>query len=321
MKTKHASHLNRTARLHGRAVHLLTATAFAAVSLLLLGGCGKGGDPKSAQATGETSPPASEPEQAPSPPAGPTGVPPAGDTQIIEFVKRGLIPFKMDATLSADYPAVIRVTPLPESLHEHIRAVLQREIDRYPPGVLTGPGSHVLDMVMVGDKITINRESVSGAYMAGGLVFISVGAAPKPGHEQDAYIARTLHHELSSAFKESSLFKGSSQRFDEKRFRDALPPGFVYDDEKPGANPTVAMRGVNAVGNIQDVADGFLTQYPKTTLGQDFNSYAEVLLWKPELLLETFAPDSRVGRKARVVRDFYIAIDKRFEDYFAPLGK
>ena len=118
----------------------------------------------------------------------------------------------MDATLSPDYPAVIRVTPLPESLHEQVRGVLQREIDRYPPGVLTGPGSHVLDMVMVGDKITINRESVSGAYMAGGLVFISVGAAPKPGHEQDAYIARTLHHELSSLFRTFNL--SSSTRRD-----------------------------------------------------------------------------------------------------------
>jgi hypothetical protein len=233
----------------------------------------------------------------------------------------GWIPFEMDATLSPDHPAVIRGTPLSEPLHEHVRGVLQREIDRYPPGVLTGPGSNVLGMVMVGDKITINGRRVSGAYLAGGIIFISVGAAPKPGPEQDAYIARTLHHELSSAFKESSLFKGSSQQFDEKRFRDALPPGFVYDDEKPGADPTVAMRGVNAVGNIRDVADGFLTQYATTTLGQDFNSYAEVLLWKPELLLETFAPDSRVGRKARVVRDFYIAIDKRFEDYFAPHGK
>lgn len=218
MKTKHASDLNRTARLHGRAVHLLTATAFAAVSLLLLGGCGKGGDSKSAQATGETSPPASEPEQAPSPPAGPTGVPPAGDTQIIEFVKRGLIPFKMDATLSADYPAVMRVTPLPESLHEHIRAVLQREIDRYPPGVLTGPGSHVLDKVMVGDKVTLNKEPASGSYLAG-IVFIAVGAYPNPGPERDVYIARTFHHELSSLFRTFN-----SQQFDEKRFRDALPP-------------------------------------------------------------------------------------------------
>lgn len=104
-------------------------------------------------------------------------------------------------------------------------------------------------------------------------MFIAVGAYPNPGPERDVYIARTFHHELYSLFRTFH-----SQQFDEKRFRDALPPGFVYDDEKPGANPTVAMRGVNAVGNIQDVADGFLTQYAKTTLEQDFNSYTEVLL-------------------------------------------
>jgi hypothetical protein len=53
---------------------------------------------------------------------------------------------------------------------------------------------------------------------------------------------------------------------------------------------------------------------------QDFNSYAEVLLQRPGLLLETFAPESRVGRKAQVVRDFYVAIDRRFEGLFAPAG-
>lgn len=329
MKTKHASHFIRTARLHGRAVYWLSAPAFAVVALLLIWGCGKSDAPKSAQpsgqpsaqATGEVSPSAPEPAQPSSPPADLAGVSRQRNREIIKFIPRGFapmgqIPFTMDATLSPDHPAVIGGTPLPESEHERVRALLQREIDRYPPGVLTGTGSNVLGMVMVGDKITINRESVSGAYMAGGLVFISVGAAPKPAPEREVYIARTFHHELSSAFRDYY-----AQKFDEKRFRDALPPGFVYDDEKPGADPRVDPMGVNAVGNIQDVADGFLTQYAKTTLGQDFNSYAEVLLWKPELLLETFAPDSRAGRKARVVRDFYIAIDRRFEDYFTPHRK
>lgn len=228
----------------------------------------------------------------------------------IEFIRQGLVPFTMDVSIDPEFPVVISGTPLPEPAHDHVRAVLRRELERYPKGVLSKPDATVLSSVFVFEALTINGRSVSGAYIIG-IVFISAGAFDGPGLQDDASIARTLHHELSSLFR-----LAFPRRFDEPRFRESLPPGFVYDDEKPGADTAAIFQGVNAPTSLEALADGFIAQYATTNFGQDFNSYAEVLLWKPQLLLSTFAPDSRVGRKARTVRDFYIAIDNRFEALF-----
>lgn len=274
--------------------------------------------PAAAQATGERGAKPAWASTASPPPdeqlTAPTGHAPRADAQSpvfvpeIRFAPAGPVPFRMDASTDPDEPMVITGTPLTESSRDAIRAVLLRELRRYPAGVLNKPGATVLSMVIVCDTLAINGKPVSGTYISG-IVFIAAGAAVTPGMTRDEYNARTLHHELSSLFR-----LRYPSVLDEKRFRAALPAGFAYADEKPGADPGVILEGQNALGSLDDIANGFIAQYAATSLSQDFNSYAEVLVWKPEVLLRTFAADSRVGRKARVVRDFYIAIDPRFAE-------
>ncbi len=237
----------------------------------------------------------------------------AGDEPTIRFAPSDQ--FSMDVSIDDEQPSVISGTPLAPDSHERIRALIQREIDRYPSGVLSGGGTIILSTVIVFDKLMINGQRVAGTYMAG-IVFLAAGDFPNAGPQSDSSIARTFHHELSSIFK-----MRYNQLFNETRFREALPKDFVYDNEKPEADPNVVLTGWNAVGSIEDVANGFLAQYATTSLGQDFNSYAELLLWRPEILIHTFAPESAVGRKVRVVRDFYIGIDPRFKVMLEPVSE
>lgn len=220
----------------------------------------------------------------------------------------------MDLTDDPDHPVVLTGSPLSSTEHDRLRPLLEAQLDRYPPGVLKAPdGSKtILGSVLVFRTLSVNGSPVAGTYYPG-LVFLAAEAFPIAGAEQDAYLARALHHEVSSL-----LLLTFRRAFDEARFRAALPPGFVYADEAAGADPAQVFAATNSIRSIQHLADGFLATYADRNIEQDLNSYAELLLWKPELLLRTFAPDSRVGQKARIVRDFYIAIDPRFEALLTP---
>jgi len=227
-------------------------------------------------------------------------------------------PFRMELTAPPDEPAVLELAPfaLGEAVQVRLRSVLQAELVRYPSDVL-----EFVSQIFIGSKVSMNGAGVGGLHFVG-LVFIAAGEQDA-GERTDAHVARAFHHEVSHV-----LMDAHRAKFDATRFRAALPPDFAYDDERP-----VGERGVNGpepwitTGTVDDspsldlLDKGFLVPWAMSRLDEDFSSYAEVLMRKPELLLETFAPESRVGRKARVVRDFYIAIDPRFEAYFAPKEK
>lgn len=219
------------------------------------------------------------------------------------------------------YDLVIAGKPVPRSDVEPARAVVRRELDRYPPGSITSTtvGNTVLSAVFVYRELTVNGGPASGTYVVPGLVYLAAGTREGLGEAKwEEFIVRALHHEISSQL----LFRYRMD-FDETVFRSHLPEGFVYEDDLPGADTFDIHKDINAVESLQDLADGFLTDYASRNLEQDFNSYAEILLWRPELL-DQFAPDSRVAKKAAVVREFYLAIDERFAEMLraeAPAGE
>jgi hypothetical protein len=200
----------------------------------------------------------------------------------------------------------------PEEVPQARRA-LEAAMDRYPAGFL---GAN-LSLVVVFRSLEYNGLSPAGTYLFD-QVYLAAGEYPA-GEPRDIRIAQIFHHEVSSI-----LLHRHRHLFDEARFRAANFPGFVYTDEADGADPVLAVnRQHTAAGStpsLPELAWGFLVPYARTHVEQDFNTYAEILLWRPDLLLNLFAPDSPVGRKARVVRDFYIAIDKRFEAVLTPRG-
>ena len=313
MSTGLSKYFHRTPqhRLGGAVVFSIL---FAAFTLLLSGGCDKGpstsATPKQTrklEVEGATKGVAI----AGQPTALPTGldVEKLEDSVPIKFMQQSPIPFKMDL----DPNLVITGTPLPPEEVAHVRQVLEFELKRYPPGML----KPLLGSVAVYKTLAVNEQPAGGSYFIG-LVYIAAGAFP-PGEARDNDVRRTLHHEISSI-----LMRMHWGIFDEAKFRSLNPSGFVYthgNEIIEGEAPRTAYTAADSIPSLAELGDGFLVPYARGNLEQDFNSYAEILLWRPELLLRVFAADSTVGRKARVVRDFYIAIDKRFETMFTPFGK
>lgn len=216
----------------------------------------------------------------------------------------------MEVSEAPDLEVTIRGTPLARERVDHVRSIIEAQLKVYPPGVL----DESIKTVILFDTLTVNTQAVSGTYIPG-IVFIGTAAYPQAGHMQDMYVARTLHHEVSSFM----LFM-HRPKFDEGAFRSINGPTFTYVDEVPGADPAISIKRVYTAADstplLTDFAEGFVVPYAKWNIEQDFNSYAEVLLWRPELLLDTFAPNSKVGKKARIVCDLYIAINPAFAAHF-----
>lgn len=215
-------------------------------------------------------------------------------------------------TRPSEPPCVITGTPFSqdEVAQVQVRSVIEGEFKKYPPGVLTAR----VDTVQVFNTLKVNERFVGGMYIMG-IVFIAAGEH-FVGEAWENHVAQTLHHEISSI-----LLFTHWQKFDKVAFDGTLPEGFVYIYDRPDADTEAPYNMDEFNPSLAQLSDGFLVPWAMRNLEQDFNSYAEILLWRPELLLRVFAPDSAVGRKARVVRDFYIAIDKRFEAVFAPAGE
>ncbi len=227
----------------------------------------------------------------------------------IQFLLPRPVPFRMDSSLPGA-PSVIELAPIAfgTATRARIRQVLEREMAKYPPGTLG-----VADLIIIGSTLEHNGRRVGGVYDMG-LIFMAAGEADR-GPETDADVARIFHHEVAHGLQ---LWYGSS--FDEARFRAALPPGFVYRDELPDHQPQQqdgAPRGFGTYSlGLEQLEEGFLSPWAREKISEDVSYYAQQLLCRPALVLDLFAPDSRVGRKARVVRDFYAAIDPRFAALF-----
>ncbi|MCC6230929.1 MAG: hypothetical protein IT432_17090 [Phycisphaerales bacterium] len=200
---------------------------------------------------------------------------------------------------------MLKGMPVPPDRIDHIKGVVEKALSMYPPGFLASQ----LRGVIVENTIAYDSQSCNGTYIFD-LVFIAAGAYPENGKRQDDYTTRAVHHEISSV-----LLNKHRGLFDEARFRSANPPGFVYADE---GGPKLGSSPVNTSPEMPEMKYGFLANYARQNLEQDFNSFAEVMLWEPGILLEPELSEMPIGRKARAVRDFYVAIDTRFASIFDP---
>lgn len=301
-----------------------------AVTGLLCGGCDVGDASASAQPArlvlmDVTQPIAQAAQALPSAPTTPTpaavvgvGVAadqPEGQTPTIIFLgpRPPQFPFKMDFSSPPEPPSFIELSPikLGEAAQTRLRRLMQAEMARYPSGTL---GS--VSQIFVGSTLTHSGRSVGGVHFMG-LVFIGAGEQDS-GTATDAHVVRALHHEVSHALMEKHGTYGT--KFDAARFRAALPPGFVYTDDRPGADKEAPFRPGDDTVSLELLDEGFLAPWAQCNMEEDFASYAEDMLNRPGSLLDLFAADSAVGRKARVVRDFYLAIDPRFAAMFATGG-
>lgn len=228
----------------------------------------------------------------------------------IKFYSSAPIPLRMQLPVSGEGDVLFELTsaPVDPKLEQRVRSIVESELRRYPTGTLD-----CLDAVMIGGELTVAVNAAKGAYLLG-IVFLTVGDADL-GWATDERVVSTLHHEISSV-----LLHAHRTRLDESRFRAALPADFRYAEQQDSRVWLRPIRGWEFDVSLGYLEAGFLKPWAMRSLEQDFNSYAEELFVRPPRLLRMFAPESLVGRKARVVRDFYIAIDPRFAELFEGEG-
>jgi hypothetical protein len=226
----------------------------------------------------------------------------------IQFIENRPFPFRMELTSPPEPPAVLELTPTQpnELFRGRISAVLHSAFAKYPTGTLKK-----VNVVIVGGTLTMNSQPAGGSYLPG-IVFLATGEQDA-GKKTDDHFATTFHHEVSSL-----LLLANAAKFDRVKFEACLPEGFVYHDVRSAKAASAPRTLDDGMVSIELLEEGFLVPWAKWNMEQDFNSYAEVLMHKPSLLLKTFAPESRVGRKARIVRDFYLKVDPLFEDQLDP---
>ena len=224
----------------------------------------------------------------------------------ISFYSSAPIPLRMQLPVSGERDVLFELTsaPVDPKLEQRVRSIVESELGRYPTGTLD-----CLDAVMIGGELTVAKNAGKGAYLLG-IVFLTVGDEDL-GWATDERVVSTLHHEISSV-----LLHAHRSRLDEARYRAALPAGFRYAEDQDSRVWLQPLRGWEFDVSLGYLESGFLEPWAMRCFEQDFNSYAEELFVRPPRLLRMFAPESLVGRKARVVRDFYISIDPRFAELF-----
>lgn len=236
---------------------------------------------------------------------------PAGRQPEVSFYAQAPIPFRMELAPAGEPEACIELTStsLAGAAQDRVRNVVESELARYPEGVL----DPILDLVLIGGDLSVLGLRANGAYVFGS-VFLAIGDIDR-GEATDARVIATLHHEISSL-----VLRAHRDRFDEARFREALPTAFRYEAERIENGDLQSPRTWEFEVSLGYLEAGFLWPWAMRSLEQDFNSYAQELFVRPPRLLRMFATESPVARKARVVRDLYLSVDPRFAEVFDSEG-
>jgi len=178
-------------------------------------------------------------------------------------------------------------------------AVIEKALKKYPPAVL--------------------KKYVRKVYVLSELKFRGVTAGGTNSQEDvyvkvrdevegftDEWVEQVFHAELSSI-----LLRENEKRFDTPAWVKFNPKGFKYLGD--GVD---AIKQNKADLKEQDVlmADGFLREYSKASVEEDFNGFAALLLTGRKELWEAADRHPKVAGKLKLTIEFYQSIDKEFSE-------
>lgn len=165
--------------------------------------------------------------------------------------------------------------------------------------------------------IEVIKKNLSTIYLFRSLSFFGVpyggtsignslyltGGSIEEGSD-DIYIARVIHHELSSIF-----FR--DHPFPKEAWSSINPEGFSYADSDSEVLAAVveATESGNKMGFHEE---GFISKYGQSTLENDFNVYAEMIFVHPQKLKNLSEKYPRVRQKYELTKNFYTSISKYF---------
>lgn len=167
----------------------------------------------------------------------------------------------------------------------------------YPAGFV----NQLIDAVFVCGELKFDGIPAAATY---GPRWLIVSATPDRYLSEGNYRSALLgvHHELSSlVYQRSPGYALQWSRL--------MPDGWQ-------AAASYQQALARTPENSNDLANGFLRSYGKTSMENDFNTYAEMLFSDPQQLREFALQYPRVGEKLGVVISAYLALSPAIARYF-----
>jgi hypothetical protein len=180
--------------------------------------------------------------------------------------------------------------------------ILERELGRYAPVVLA---RHLKRIVLLGD-LRFYESLPYGGTNSSDTVYLVVRAA-REGFT-DRFIAESLHHELSSI-----LLRENPRTFDQASWLAANPAGFRYL-----GNGTDAVRmGVAGLRiDRKCMREGFLCEYAKASVEEDFNMVAQTIFCAPASFWADLPNYPLLHSKVLLAIRFYRTLDPRLDEAY-----
>ncbi|HED16656.1 MAG TPA: hypothetical protein ENI64_07595 [Gammaproteobacteria bacterium] len=177
--------------------------------------------------------------------------------------------------------------------------ILPNEIEKYPLEILQ---DNLSNIIVLGELKFFNI-SYGGTYLDK-TIYITVGTDST--HKKSVmHLSSTFHHEFNSIL----MFR---YEFSKLSWLAANPDGFTYaktEEEKLQA----LKESTNIEGSKKLYKYGFLTEYNKSSLENDFNMYAEFAFTRPARLTNLAKKYPRIRRKVILLKEFYLNISKDFK--------
>lgn len=183
-------------------------------------------------------------------------------------------------------------------------------LSAYPQSYVKAASSQV-GIIYLCRKISINGLEFGGMFSAGAIYVpaIDMDDAYEVTFAQDA-----VHHE----FALTGLYGGQSPQ---DAWRAVNPPGFAYRGDTDKSIVDTAEHRADANDATDDVHEaGFIFEYAKASLVEDWQTYAEQAFGHPEGLIGLVKRFPRVKAKAKIFVDHYEMLDPAFGAYFERTG-
>ncbi len=187
---------------------------------------------------------------------------------------------------------------LSDDARDRCRKIVKKTLAKYPPAVLSAN----LKQVYV-----LGGLSYSGVRAAGTRSRSAVYVVSKPAYSA-AQVEGLIHAEFSSI-----LLQNFPSHLDKGAWQQINPPGFTYRGSGVQAikDQQASLRSSEALHE-----EGFLNEYSKASIEEDFNSYATRLFMGDARLWDAIEKSPKVKAKGELTISFYGKLDASFTREF-----
>lgn len=201
-------------------------------------------------------------------------------------------------------PASVYAQPLTNSV-EHLEnvarvvGIISDELVKYPDNIV----GREVDSIYLFSKMGIYNVPYGGTSIDKSI-YMAIGE--KLSDHSNLYIKRLFHHEMSSVFYRQ-------YRFPVEEWEKVNPKGFAYKT-KTDEVLKIVDKNRNLEGNAMLYQQGFLDEYGKATVEEDFNLYSELAFSQPERLKVLLVQYPAIRKKTDILKNYYLGISDEFSN-------